>query len=87
MVMRPAFDRCYTLDDGPSERPAFLSPAALAAAFVITALLFALLLTTPFWHATPLRPASRAANAKAVTPAASNGAPAHGLPVAANTAR
>ena len=85
--MRPTFDRCYALDDGPVARPAFLSPTALAAAFVVTGLLFALLLTTPFWHATPMRRAPRAANANAVAPPAASSTPAHGLPVAANTAR
>jgi hypothetical protein len=49
-----AFERCYDLDDDvvPTPRPAFLSPAALAAAAMMVAVCFALLLATPFWNAT-----------------------------------
>ena len=83
--LRPTFDRCYALDDGPAERPLFLSPTALVLAAVAILVLFLLLLATPFWRATPIRPAPRTASAAVVAPAAAASVATPGpAPVTAN---
>jgi hypothetical protein len=60
MSRRLGFERCYELDDGegPTPRPGFLSPVGLVAAALAVVMLFAVLLATPFWHATAPRPAA-----------------------------
>jgi hypothetical protein len=50
VVPKLVFDRCYALDDGDDERPAYLSLLFLLRVAALTVLLLMLLIATPFWH-------------------------------------